>query len=401
MPIAAAPILLLCNANTPWGEYLGEILCTEGMPWFERVESWADVGARVGAESVLLIPHGDADAATVHAWVEAGGGVVAMRPDAELAALAGLEPLGRHASELPLLLEPPFDCGQARAHGEVDLCKLRDGQAHAHALCDGERFPAAVVRGRVAAFAYDLPHSVALTRQGNPEWTGERGTDLGSNTFRPADLFVRGCGAQTWLDFPSAGAPAADMQQRLLAYLTDRVSPRPLPRLWYLPDNKPTVLCVLGDSDGSDPEVIAEQLDDVAAAGGRMSSYMIDHSVDRSSAADVTRWRAAGHDISVHPDYARHGDKSVPNAQTMRLAQGTLIDRFRAKFGFSPRTLRNHSICWVGFAEQAEIERSLGIRLNAAYGYSSSFGDARYGGGAVGYLNGSGHLNAVCKCECR
>ena len=170
--MAAAPILLLCNANTRWGEYLGEILYTEGLPWFERVDSWADVAARVGAESVLLIPHGDADATTVRAWAEAGGGVVAMRPDAELAALAGLEALGRSASELPLLLEAPFDCGQARAHGEVDLYTLRDDRSHAHVLCDGEPFPAASVRGRVAAFAYDLPRSVALTRQGNPEWTG-------------------------------------------------------------------------------------------------------------------------------------------------------------------------------------------------------------------------------------
>jgi hypothetical protein len=360
--------------------------------------SWREAGTLAGAADALVIPAGVAvDLPTVRAWLEAGGVVAAMRPPAELSELAELKPSGRTASELPLRLEPPFDAGTARAHGEVDLYEASQpsgARVHAHVLSDGECRPAvmsaSVGRGHLVIFAYDLPRSIAFARQGNPEWSKSRGTDFGSNTFRPMDLFVRGCGAQTWLDFPSAAAPLADMQQRLLAHLLTSLARRPLPRVWYLPHAKRTVLTILGDSDSADPAVISEQFNDVAAAGGCMSVFLIDYSVDRADAATVAQWRAAGHEVSVHPDYGLHGDKSSPNRETMLLTQRTILDRFRAKFGFLPRTVRNHSVSWVGFAGQPEVERSLGIRLNSSYVYSSAFARASYGGPPVGYLNGSG-----------
>jgi len=392
--LATTPIVLLRTEDSPFADYLAEILYTEGLPWFETVDSWSEAQAA----GVLLLPAGAAvDVGELRAWIEEGGAAVVIRPPADTYELAGLRPAGGSASELPLHLEPPFDAGAARAHGEVDLCELAPGseaKVLAHVLHDGQRYPAVASarcgRGHVAVFAYDLPHSVAFTRQGSPAWIDGRGTDFGSNTFRPADLFVRGRGAETWLDFPSAGAPLADMQQRLLAHLIVSLSPMPLPRVWYLPHAARTVLTILGDSDSADPEVVSEQFDDVAAAGGCMSAFLIDHTVDRADAETVARWRAAGHEVTVHPDYGLHGDKSAPDRETMLLTLRTLIDRFRSRFGFMPRTIRNHSISWVPFAEQPKIERSLGIRLNSSYVYSSAFAKPPYGGSLVGYLNGSG-----------
>lgn len=397
-PDALAPIILLCTDATPFAEYLGEILCTEGLPWFERAGSWGDVQSVVGAANVLLMPHGaGADMPTVRAWLDAGGVVVAVRPPGDLVELAKLKALGDAASELPLRLSPPFDGGVARAHGDVDLYELSEdsvARVHAHVVHGGEEYPAVVSarwgQGQLVVFAYDLPRSIAFTRQGNPEWSTCRGTDMGSDTFRPVDLFVRGSGEQTWLDFPSAGVPVADLQQRLLAHLITSSSPRPIPRLWYLPHAKPTCISIVGDSDGADPEVVSGMFDDIAAVGGTMSAFLIDHTVDRTDKATVGRWRAAGHEVSVHPDYHLHGDASRPDAETMRLTQKTILDRFHSRFGFLPRTVRNHSISWVGFAGQPEVERSLGIRLNSSYTYSSAFGGPPYGGPAVGYLNGSG-----------
>jgi len=390
-----APIVLLSTGETPFAEYLGEILCTEGLPWFRPVGSWEEAASLAGRADVLLIPHGGgADIPAVRAWLDAGGSVVAIRPPAEVCELAGLKPSDRTALELPLELEAPFDAGTARAHGEVDLFEPGGATIHARVLCNGERFPAAAGapcgRGRLVIFAYDLPRSIALTRQGNPDWTNGRGTDFGSNTFRPADLFVRGCGAETWLDFPWAAAPLADMQQRLLAHLILSSARRPLPRIWYLPHGKTSVVTFVGDSDGADPEIVSEQFDDVAAAGGCMSVFLIDYTVDRTDAETVARWRKAGHEVSVHPDYGRHGDKSKPDRETMLLTERTILGRFRSRFGFLPRTVRNHSVSWVGFAEQPELERSLGIRLNSSYVYSSAFAKPPYGGPLVGYLNGSG-----------
>ncbi len=392
------PILIFRSPATPFAEYLGEILCTEGLPWFEFVSSWDDAAARAERGAALLLPQGVTAALdAARAWLDAGRCVVAIRPEPEIAALAGLKPLGAAAAEAALRLAPPFDYGIGRAHGEADLYELdadADAAVKARLRADAGEYPAVVSaaagRGRLVVFAYDLPRSVALTRQGNPEWTGERGTDFGSDTFRPADLFVQRGGAETWLDFPHAGAPAADLQQRLLAAEIEAHAPAPLPRLWHLPFACRTVLCVLGDSDGADPHVVQEQLDDVAAAGGSMSAFLIDYTVDRASPADAARWRAAGHEITVHPDYGRHGDKRSPNAATMRQAQAEIAERFRRKFGFSPRTVRNHSAAWAGFAEQAEVERSLGFRLDSIYVYSAAFAKPPFNGPAVGYLTGSG-----------
>ncbi len=393
-----APIVLLANEHTPFAEYLAEILYTEGLPWFQRAATWGQAAAAIGGAHALLIPHGaGGHLPTVQAWLDAGATVAAIRPPDEIALLAGVEPLGRVAAESPLLLAPPFDAGRGRAHGDADLWRVEE-TASAHVLAqivsNGESYPAVVSaacgRGRLVVFAYDLPRSIALTRQGNPAWVGARGTDFGSNTFRPADLFVRRGGAETWLDFPHAGAPIADLQQRLLAAAIEAHSPAPLPRLWYLPHAARTVLCVLGDSDGSEPEVVQEQLDDVAAAGGCMSAFLIDYSVDRADAETVARWRAAGHEITVHPDYGLHGDKASPDAETMRVAQATIRERFRRKFGFAPRTVRNHSAAWAGYAEQAEVERRVGFRLDSIYVYSAAFQKPPYHGPAAGYLTGSG-----------
>ena len=390
------PIVLLRTANTSFCDYLRDMLCTEGLPWNHAARSWDEAEALRGTADVLIVPAGESDAERVKAWLAAGRTVVAIRPTAPVAELIGLHPAGGTVKEAPLTLRGALDCGTARAHGEADLYELRGGSKSVLADLShaGTTYPAIAYApcgtGYLVVFTYDLPRSVALTRQGNPEWTDGRGTDFGSDTFRPHDLFIRGCGAQTWLDFPSAGAPLADAQQRLLAALVTALSRNPVPRLWYLPDAKRTVLSILGDSDAASPEVISEQLDDVAAAGGRMSTFMIDYSVDSTSAEDVARWRAAGHEISVHPDYALHGDKSRPDAETMGLTLSTIIGRFRERFGYAPRTVRNHSVCWVPYAQQAEVERSLDIRMNSSYVYSSAFASPPYNGPMVGYMNGSG-----------
>jgi len=388
-------ILLLSTDETPFADYLAEILCTEGFPWFDRVGSWSDVGGYMGKAEVLLAPPGASDRSSIQEWLDAGGSVIAMKPTPDVAELAGLKGPSRTASELPLDIGSPFDCRFGRAHGDVDLYAVA-GEAitYASVIHEGERFPATLAtehgRGKLAVFTYDLPRSIALTRQGNPEWSGCRGTDMGSDTFRPADLFVRGCGEQTWLDFASAATPFADVQQRLLAHLILSFARRPIPRLWYLPHAKPAAITVLGDSDQADPEVVSAIFDAIAAAGGTMSAFLIDYTVDNTERPTVEQWRTAGHEVSVHPDYGLHGDKSRPNRETMTLTEKTLIDRFESRFGFRPRTVRNHSISWVPFAIQPEVERSLGIRLNSSYCYSCAFGEPRYGGPPMGYVNGSG-----------
>ena len=106
----------------------------------------------------------------------------------------------------------------------------------------GRGRPAATLRsvgsagGQAAAFTYDLPQSVVLTRQGNPAWAGQE-RDFANPPPETDSLRSDDSSSPTRSTFARVQVPSADEQQRLLANLIigmqqDRM---PLPRFWYLP----------------------------------------------------------------------------------------------------------------------------------------------------------------------
>jgi hypothetical protein len=97
-----------------------------------------------------------------------------------------------------------------------------------------------VEQGEAILLAYDLPHTVARLRQGNPANADLCLAGL-VGIYRPSDLFVG------QLDPDQAHLPQADLHAALLARLIETLAPRP--RLWYYPhaDQRSTMIMTSDD----------------------------------------------------------------------------------------------------------------------------------------------------------
>jgi len=115
-----SPILVLTNerADNPFGPYLAEVLRAEGVNCF-RVAPLSSVNAAEleKADLVLLAegPVGGAQAELLADYVAKGGRLVAMRPDARLAFLFGVERMAGNTAEGYWQVEPGHPLGQGIA----------------------------------------------------------------------------------------------------------------------------------------------------------------------------------------------------------------------------------------------------------------------------------------------
>ncbi len=241
--------------------------------------------------------------------------------------------------------------------------------------------------GIFSAFAFDMAKSIAYMRQGNPQWANSEGD--GRLGIRPDDMFARLDGTK-WNDPKLDHLPQADIGARFIAEMVFSPIDMPLPRMWYLPEGVKAVVGVLGDSDGAGGEVISNQMLSVTSNDGFMSIYMIDLSIDSVDPLTVQAWRDAGHEVSVHPNYKKDGDIANPEPEKMKKVVRDIIVKFQEKFGFKPRTVRNHIVTWVGWVEQAKIERKNGIRLDAMYAHHPVVSTTMWGANPAGYLSGTG-----------
>ncbi len=188
-------------------------------------------------------------------WVNAGGNLIAMRPDAQLAGLLGLTPGAGSLVNGYLGVNTSTEAGTGIAaqtlqfHGAADRYTLAGASSVATLFSDAATTtsnPAVTLRdvgssgGQAAAFTYDLARSIVWTRQGNPAWSGQERDNDSTPLIRSNDLFFGAASFDPqpdWIDLNKVAIPQADEQQRLLADLIvvmnrDR---KPLPRFWYLP----------------------------------------------------------------------------------------------------------------------------------------------------------------------
>ncbi len=184
-----------------------------------------------------------------------------MRPDPGLADLFGITYVSPRAEHLLQFLK--YDTSSVPGTGIVDLSLQYHGQADNYSLNGAVALanlwdcistpsstPAVVENaygdGLAAAYTFDLAKSIVLTRQGNPAWKDSEGDGLGG--YRPGDLFFRQNGDK-WLAPERTRVPQADEQQRFLANLMLGMMDSPLPRMWYLPDGKKSLMVNTGDAE--------------------------------------------------------------------------------------------------------------------------------------------------------
>jgi hypothetical protein len=420
-PEAASPILVLISghADNPFGLYLAEILRAEGLNCFQ-IGRASDLGnAPLEWYDLVLLAEGslgDAQVESLEGYVAQGGRLVAMRPDARLASLFGVERVGGSTAEGYLQVEGSHPIGQGIAaerlqfHGTADHYRLAGAQVVAWLASDADTrtgFPALTVHrhqsGQAALWAYDLARSVAYTRQGNPDWADQERDGLAG--IRVTDIL------EGWVDLDRLPIPQADEQQRLLANLLSVLSQdaRPLPRLWYFPGPAESVLVVTGDSHGNSASAIEAALTRVEQRGGHMSIYytaypssdlrravrramipvlrvpvvgdVVAREYSSPTPTQVADWRLRGHEFALHP-YVEEG---------LDAGWREYWEEFTGMgYGPVPPTTRTHRVLWQGWVETARMQASYGIRLNLDPYHLGPFFRNQAGEWAYGYFTGSG-----------
>jgi hypothetical protein len=396
---AAGPTLLLIvndNGSNPFGRYLGEILRTEGITTFNTItvnsisnSQLSGVPLVVLAETTLT----STQATVLTNYVNNGGRLIAMRPPSQLSTLLGLTsaggtmPRGYVAIDTSTAIGSGFTSMTLPFRGPADRYTASTSTVLATLYSDASTstpYPAVVQRGRTVAWTFDLAKSVAYTRQGDPALSGVDRDGL--PPVRTEDVFYND------IDLTRVRYPHADFLMRLFGravhdLLADAF---PLPRLWYFPNTKRTLLIATSDTHGlNGADNTAQLISAVEARQGHLTTY-ITHYVTPASAAQITAWRANGHEFGLHP-YAY--------MDSVSLAQGftASADWFDAQgWGTPSATVRNHQIEWLGWTDAVDIAAANGIGLDVSF---YTWGPAVYTNDilpngqrrqAHGYINGSG-----------
>jgi hypothetical protein len=407
-PAAAAAregaILVIAGPGDAFAGTYPDILQAEGFGWPEVIPAdritAKQLAKHLTKTDIVLLASRTVPppiAAQLEAWVKAGGGLIAMRPGPELAALTGLTTVERTVESAYLL--PDRDQEPSRGlthrtlqiHGPADVHATEGLTVLAHLYADASRplgAPAVAMRpfgnGRVASFAYDLAGSVVKTRQGNPAWVNQERDGLSPR--RTNDLFF-----PNHLDLTRVDIPQADEQQRLLANLIVTMAKRPLPRLWYLPGHRRVAIIMAGD-DHAMSRATVETFAQLLAASTpncrldqweclRATSYVTPPT--RLSTADAKHYAALGFEIAPHVDTGCRDRSDIEVAATVRQQFASFRERYP---DLEPRTHRIHCVVWNGWTTLADIEHDEGVRLDMNYYYWPPFWVRDH----VGYMTGSG-----------
>ena len=417
----SVPILLVVNQDSPnpFGLFLTEILRAEGINCFHTaplVSLQAGSLERYDIAILAETPLNAAQAEMFTEYVARGGRLVGMKPDPRLGPVFGWERSDGSISHGYLKTESDHPAGKGiqsstlQLHADADLYQLAGAQAAAWLYTDRDtasQYPAVTLNepgsGMAVAFAFDLAKNIAYIRQGNPDLANQDVDGLAG--VRTVDMF------KGWIDLDRIGIPQADEQQRLFANLLSMLShgKRPLPRLWYFPEDKKSMLIVTGDSH-SNPEVFMEQaLTIVEKYGGHMTIYYSPQIVsDVGRAARVARFwltdhvpaltdaleegfgsptpfvveklRARGHEIALHP----YADTGLDEWQVY-------WKEFTGR-GYGPvsPTVRTHRVLWTGWTETARLQASYGIRMNFDFYHVGPSLQKPNGEWPHGHLTGSG-----------
>ena len=379
------PVLVVANAGDPFSRYYAEILRAEGLNEFDVVDLDSVTAQTLAAHRVVVLAQNglsDAQASLLTGWVQNGGDLVAMRPDAKLAGVLGLT-----------LASGTVDNGYIKVGGTGPGAGITTDTLQFHGTADRwtasgaspvatlystatapTSNPAVTLKtygsGQAAAFTYDLARSVVWTRQGNPDWAGQK-RDGQIDPIRSDDLFF-----PNWVDFSKIAVPQADEQQRLLANLVTQMSADrlPLPRFWYFPRGEKAVVVLTGDDHGSGGTVgQLARYDQLSPAGCSIADWQCIRSTSYVyPGTPITNAQAAAYDTKGF-EIALHLNTGCQNftRASLRGDWTAQLPAFQSSWPSLPRpvTNRTHCIAWSDWASEAIVEGENGVRLDTNYYY--------------------------------
>ncbi|HRH66387.1 MAG TPA: DUF4082 domain-containing protein, partial [Bacteroidia bacterium] len=406
------PILVISAASNPFSRYIVEILRAQGFNEFNAMDISAVDQTVLNQYDVVILGEITLTSNTVTEltnWVNAGGTLIAFRPDSQLNTLLGITNAGGTLSDKYLLVNTATSPGVGivnqtiQFHGTANQYALNGatGVATLYSTSSTPTSYLAITKnavgsngGSASAFAYDLSRSIVYTRQGNPAWSGQS-RDGQAGPIRSDNLFF-----PDYVDFDKISIPQADEQQHLLSNLIvqGNLHRKPLPRFWFLPRKLKAAVIMTGDDHASGATVgrfnqylgfgnnsVQDVLDWNAIRG---TSYIYS-STDNTSTitnAQAAAFEAAGFEIALHVstncgNWSSQSDLDN-NYYTPQLQQ------FSTKWPGvpAPSTNRTHCIAWSDWASQPKVEASKGIRLDANYYYWP----ASWVGDRPGMFTGSG-----------
>ena len=421
-----APVLVVVNSGygaNPFGRYVEEILRAEGLNAYDVVELSALTGGDLSGHAVTVLTETSlsaGQATLITSYVNGGGRLIALRPDAQLKGLFGLGAAAGTQTDGYLKI----DNGQAsgagltssvlQIHGSSDRYGLSGGTTLATLYSNATTataYPAVVSGsgGRAVAFTYDMVRNVVLTRQGNPALANRVDTLGNWDTASPAvtrTVYLFGSvnyagGQPLWIDRDRIPVPQADEQQRLLARLVQQQvgATQPLPQLWYFPGTAKTMLVLTGDAHANPTSTFQAEIQSLNARNAPITVYM-------TIGGDVTEmqlltWQGQGHSFGIHP-YSYRPD-SYPPYNVLNLNQG--YASFNAWFGMTyaavarSRTVRNHQVAWQGWTDAAELAASYGIALDTDFYHWGAWLQKGDGSWPHGYITGSGQAMKFVKAD--
>ena len=396
------PVLIISSTSNPFSRYPAEILRAEGYNGFEAEDiSKVNAGVLDSFDVVILGQLQPAEYVSIQAilttWVNAGGTLIALRPDAtnaSLMSLFGLTATGSNLSDRYLLVDTTAGkpgagiVGQTiQYHGMADLYTL-SGATSLATLYSSASAPTAnpavttmnvgTNGGKAIAFAYDLAKSVVYTRQGNPVWAGTN-RDGESGPIRSDNLFY-----PDWIDFSKIAIPQADEQQHLLTniILLSNLHRKPIPHLWILPNGYKAAVVMTGDDHniaGLNPGTTGTQ--------GRFNEYiqMSGSNNDPQSVADwkairgtsyiynftpidsVAYYQDLGFEIALHP--STNCTNFTPSSLFNTISTSLNSLETQLPDLTPPVTNRTHCMPWSDWATHPKTESTLGIRFDVNYYY--------------------------------
>ncbi len=386
------PIALITSDANKSTSYLVEIARAEGLNEFANVKNTDLSAATLAAYSVVVLGDvaiTDAQVAALTSWVNGGGNLILMRPDARLLPLAGLTAQAGPVTNGYLRVNAATEPGAGittetmQYHGTANRYALNGAASVAELFTTataGTGQPAVAWRsvgangGQVATFAYDLATSVIWTRQGNPAWAGTNRDGMTPN--RSNDQFFGGASTD-WVNLDKAAIPQADEQQRLLANLVtvmarDRL---PMPRFWYFPATHKAVLVATGDDHAGGGTAGRMSTYNAASPAGcspalwqcaRFSSYVFPGSPLTNGQAST--FESQGFEIGLHPQNNCSNYTSLANLSDTYTSQlDAWADRYTSIQ--APTTSRYHCIVWSDWASQPKAQLAHGIRMDTNYYY--------------------------------
>jgi hypothetical protein len=386
------PLLVVTDPGDPFGTYYAEILRAEGLNEFAVTDTGSLNAATLNVYQVVLLARTSIDttqAAVLSTWVQGGGNLIAMRPDADLAGLLGLGADNGDLTDAYMKVATGSPPGTGITADSMQFHSTADRWSTAGATTVATLFSSAgagaspagaavtlnsvgSAGGQAAAFTYDLARSVVGTRQGNVAWAGQERDGEPDGIIRSDDLFF-----PSWLDFSKVAIPQADEQQRLLANLITQMNfdRTPLPRFWYLPRGEKAAVVLTGDDHGNGGTI--GQFDTYKNVASPKPCSLADWECVRSTSyvyastpisnAQAQAYQTDGFEIALH--LSTGCSNFTP--ESLEDDWASELPEFASTWPSlsAPRTNRTHCIAWSDWVGEAKAELQHGVRFDTNYYY--------------------------------